>query len=180
MKHIIIDLEATCWSPGTVQYQQEIIELGACRVNAYMEIETTFSKLIRPVKQPRLSHYCKQLTGLRQEEIEKAKTFDVVLDQFIDWCDMGDESVVLYSWGAKDYELLVSDCLLHRIGLDWLDAHVDLKSRFARIKGLPKPYGLDKALSAEGWEFEGDRHRALPDALNLSRLFVRYFEEWNR
>jgi inhibitor of KinA sporulation pathway (predicted exonuclease) len=180
MNYIILDLEATCWNPDSYQYQPEIIEIGACWINSYMEMKKTFSKLVRPVFQPNLSLYCKQLTGISQEDLDKSKSFDVVIEQFIDWCDISDSDTTMFAWGAKDYQMLTTDCIAHKIELDWLNALVDLKSQFAKIKGLPKPIGLDKALLLEGIEFEGSRHRALPDAINLSKLFVKYFEEWEK
>ncbi len=180
MNYIILDLEATCWNPESVQYPQEIIEIGACCINSYLEVRGTFSRIIKPVFQPNLSLYCKQLTGISQEDVDKSKTFDLVLQQFLDWCDDTDNGVSIYTWGAKDKQLLISDCNAHKIDMDWMNDHVDLKSQFARIKNLPKPIGLDKALTAEGIDFEGSRHRALPDAINLSKLFIKYFEEWEK
>jgi 3'-5' exoribonuclease 1 len=180
MNYIILDLEATCWNPESVQYQQEIIEIGACKINSYLEIEKSFSRIVKPVFQPSLSLYCKQLTGITQEDVNKAKKFDIVFEQFLDWCDDADNGITLYTWGNKDYQFLVADCTAHKIDMDWMSSCIDLKSQFARIKGLPKPIGLTKALTAEGYDFEGSRHRALPDAINLSKLFIRYFEEWEK
>lgn len=180
MNYIILDLEATCWSPEHMQYPQEIIEIGACNVNSFMEVTKTFSRIVRPVFNPSLSLYCQQLTGIKQEDVDKSKSFDVVIEQFIEWCDLNEESISIYTWGAKDYQFIQNDCMSHKIEMDWLYAHVDLKSQFAKIKELPKPIGLEKALLAEGIEFEGSRHRALPDAINLSKLFIRYFEEWEK
>jgi len=180
MNYIIVDLEATCWSPENVQHPQEIIEIGACFVNPYMELEKSFSKIVRPVLHPTLSMYCKKLTGLTQADIDKAKTFNIVMEQFLDWCDFEQDPVSIYTWGAKDHQLFLKDCTIHKIGMDWLHIHYDLKAKFARMKGLPKAISLDKALRSESIEFEGGRHRALPDALNLSRLFVKYFEDWHK
>jgi 3'-5' exoribonuclease 1 len=180
MGYIILDLEATCWSPESMQFESEIIEIGACQVNSFMELTTTFSKLVKTVINPGLSLYCQQLTGIRQEEVDKSKTFDLVLQEFIEWCNPESEPICIYTWGSKDYQFIYNDCQSYNIDLNWLYAHVDLKSQFAKIKQLPKPIGLDKALVGEGLEFEGERHRALPDAINLARLFIRYFEEWKK
>lgn len=180
MSFIIIDLEATCWNPESVQYQQEIIEIGACWIDSYLDIKKTFSKIVKPALQPNLSLYCKQLTGIQQQEIDKSKPFGFVFDQFMEWCEDDNHGINVYTWGLKDLQLLNSDCRSHRISMDWLLNHVDLKSQFARIKGYSKPVGLMKALEVEGFEFEGNHHRALPDAINLAKLFVRYFDEWEK
>lgn len=46
MNYFIIDLEATCWGADNVQHKQEIIEIGACYINSYMEVEKHFPKLL--------------------------------------------------------------------------------------------------------------------------------------
>ncbi len=38
--------------------------------------------------------------------------------------------------------------------------------------------GLDKVLKTNGFEFEGQHHRALPDSLNLAKLVSKYVDEW--
>ena len=57
-------------------------------------------------------------------------TFDIVIEQFIDWCDDSDNSIHLYTWGAKDYQFLIADCNAHKIEMDWMNEYIDLKSGF--------------------------------------------------
>ncbi len=85
MKFLIFDLEATCWESHVSHlYQQEIIEIGACIMNQYGEIESTFSSLVKPNIHKFLSPYCKNLTQINQEEINKAKRFPEVIDRYLD------------------------------------------------------------------------------------------------
>lgn len=46
MNYIIVDLEATCWQTKAVD-QNEIIEIGAIKVNRNFEIESEFSHLLQ-------------------------------------------------------------------------------------------------------------------------------------
>lgn len=180
MYSIILDLEATCWNETMQNREQEIIEIGACLVDPYGKIENTFSRLIRPQKYPFLSAYCKQLTGIEQNELDRAKKFEIVFDEFLNWCEYDEGNPLsIFAWGKTDLLLLTKACEISNVEMDWLEDFIDMKSVYAKIKGLPKLVGLDKALTFENFEFEGNRHRALPDALNLAKIFVKYFEEFN-
>lgn len=180
MEYIIFDLEATCWEGNTMGRTQEIIEIGAIKLDAYGTQQDTFQRFVRPVMDPGLSVYCRKLTGIRQDQVDAAKPFPAVIKQFIDWIHMNDSAYLLCSWGSKDHQLLEEACLRDRIEDDWLDNYIDLKSEYHRIRGLQKKIGLKRTLSKEGLEFEGDHHRALDDARNLTVLFIRYFDMWVR
>ncbi len=180
MRYVVFDLEATCWDNTGIARKQEIIEIGACLINPFLEVEKKFVSLVKPVIHPLLSGYCKQLTGIQQFEIEKAKSFHSVMDHFLDWAEWDEEEgLYLYAWGSKDIQLLREACLQHKVDDDWIQEFTDLKSSYTRLKQLPKAVGLDRALFMEGIDFEGERHRALPDALNLAKLFVRYIDDWD-
>ncbi|MDQ3142041.1 MAG: exonuclease domain-containing protein [Bacteroidota bacterium] len=178
MRYIIFDLEATCWKNSFSNGAQEIIEIGACKLNGFGEVASKFSSFVRPQKNPSLSLYCRNLTNITQEQIDKAPSFSNALHSFLDWMDMDGNDYCLCSWGAKDYKFFESDCEAFSLSMDWLQHFVDLKSQYIDFKLNGRKLGLDKALEKEGIEFEGSRHRALSDALNLSKLFVRYLDEW--
>ncbi|MCC6754446.1 MAG: exonuclease domain-containing protein [Saprospiraceae bacterium] len=179
MGFVILDLEATCWKPDLSGREQEVIEMGACIVSPLCEIASRFSKLIKPEKFPLLSAYCINLTGISQEEINRSRTFDVAWLEFLDWIELHVDDVTgIYCWGKFDREILLDSCYKYGVPADILHSYTDLKQTYACIKDLPKQVGLDRALAMEGIAFEGNRHRALPDAYNLSKLFVKYFDEF--
>lgn len=178
MNFIIFDLEATCWEGGPKENTQEIIEIGALVVNRFGEILGRFSKLIRPVLNPVLSIYCRQLTHIDQIEINRSETFPLIIEDFIEWAGIETEEYLLCSWGGKDKTLLIQDCQLHEIDDSWVEPHINLKSQYHDIKRLRKQRGLKHTIEAEGFEFTGDHHRALSDAENLAKIFVKYLDEW--
>ncbi|MFN8888672.1 MAG: exonuclease domain-containing protein, partial [Cyclobacteriaceae bacterium] len=75
MNYIIFDLEATCWE-GFDKSQNETIEIGALKVNDNREIVSEFSSFIKPLKNPILSDFCKQLTSIQQEDVDQAQHFN--------------------------------------------------------------------------------------------------------
>jgi len=176
---IVYDIEATCWEgrpPGMVQ---ETIEIGAYRLDRLGDITGSFSRLIKPIIHPQLSLFCQRLTGISQVDINKARRFPEVIDDFKDWAGVYDgEEVVLASWGRFDTKQLGKDCRLHREGDDWLDLSIDLKEQYRKIRGLPKARGLRSAVKHEGFEWVGNQHQALDDAQNTVQLFRKFLDEW--
>ena len=179
MNYIIYDLEATCWPHRPEDRRQETIEIGAVRVNRYGEATGTFSRFVRPVVHPMLSPFCKELTSIDQPQVNRAEEFPEVIEDFQDWIGLFDgEDYVLCSWGGFDKKMFIRDCQLHDLEDDWVDPHVNLKQQYRRLKNLRKPQGLHKTVEREGFEFEGIHHRAISDAVNLAKVFVKYMEEW--
>ena len=181
MEHIIFDLEATCWEGNILGRIQEIIEIGALHIDAYGDVGSTFQKFVRPVHDPVLSPYCRNLTGISQDSVQTARTFASVGKEFMHW--IGDQTQGDYqmcSWGDKDHTLLVRACSEVSLDHDWIEPYMDLKAEYHRIYNIYPKIGLRKALLREGVEFDGNHHRALDDARNLTTLFLKHFDVWTR
>ncbi len=178
MNYIILDLEATCWRGKPPRGINEIIEIGAVKVNEYGEVKGLFSKLIKPVVNPVLSGFCKKLTGISQEQVNIADNFIKVMDEFHDFIGYGFEDYRLYSWGNNDRSFFRTNCILHNLEDDWLDPFIDMHKKYISINGNRKKSGLKHIVESEGFEFEGDQHSAYIDAYNLSKIFIKYIDEW--
>ncbi len=182
MNFIIYDLEATCWQTATERERrtQEIIEIGALKINEYGELLSRFESFVRPVIHPQLSSFCTKLTGISQIEVNRAETFPTVINEFQDWigCFDDDEEYLLCSWGFFDQRILSKNCSLHDIENDWTKEHISLKHQYPRIKGIAYSIGLKSAVEKEGFEFEGAHHRGIDDAINLAKIFLKYMNQW--
>lgn len=178
MNFIVFDLEATCWDGAPDHMVQEIIEIGALKLNRFGEEEGRFSMLIRPILNPVLSTYCKNLTTIDQIEINRANTFPVVIDAFLDWVEADDDEYVLCSWGGKDKLLLLQDCQLHHYEDDWVEDHLNVRKQYHELKKLRRRRSLKHSIEVEGFEFTGQQHRALADAENLAKIFFKYLDLW--
>lgn len=157
---------------------QETIEIGAVALDAYGKQTGTFSQLIKPILHPRMSHFCKNLTGIEQEELNRAKNFRRVINSFQDWIDVHSEEYLLASWGDFDRAQLLADCQLHRQDDYWLDQHIDLRQQYQEIRKLPKKRGLKAAVKHEGFSWEGTQHEALVDAENTTKVFQAMIDMW--
>lgn len=178
MNFIIYDLEATCWRGRPPQKIQETIEIGALLVNDYGEVEDVFSRFVRPIVSPNLSAFCEELTSIRQEDIDRAETFDRVIDDFFEWGRIDEEDYVLCSWGSFDKKMFIQDCELHDLDPEWARTHINLKRQYQGIRRSRKPFGLRRAVESEGFEFTGTHHRAIADAENLTKIFTKYLDMW--
>ncbi|XP_050657844.1 3'-5' exoribonuclease 1 isoform X2 [Macaca nemestrina] len=82
----IIDFEATCEEGNPPEFVHEIIEFPVVLLNTHtLEIEDTFQQYVRPEINTQLSDFCISLTGITQDQVDRADTFPQVLKKVIDW-----------------------------------------------------------------------------------------------
>jgi len=165
---ILVDLESTCDTGGRMAVNEmELIEIGAVKVRLEDgEILSTFRSFVRPLNHPKLSEFCKQLTGIRQREIDDAEPFSHVLNEFQSW--LNHPFWTWASWGDFDRTLLHRE--LERVGEDSLFAdHLNLKALAKDAWSLNKT-GLKEVLHQHGLLLIGTHHRALDDARSMAQL----------
>jgi len=172
MKYIILDLEATCDDKS--QIQNEIIEIGAIKLNGHLEKIDEFQSFIRPIVNPILTPFCKNLTTIEQSDVDSAADFPEVLSKFQKWIG---EDYVLGSWGFYDKNQFEKDCIFWKLDTKWLKNHISIKHQYQTIKGDKKGLGVGRALKVEGFKFDGTPHRGIDDARNISKIFVKYFNQ---
>lgn len=178
VRFIVYDLEATCWMGRPPKGITEVIEIGAYKLNEYGEVIDIFSKFVKPIVNPHLSGFCKKLTSIKQENVDRADKFPKVASEFIDFCEVDVSDYVLCSWGPADKRLLKGDCDLHKMESDWLESHINIKKQYHRYKGDKIERGLKAITKKEGFEFTGIHHRAIADAENLAKIVAKYVDEW--
>ncbi|CAJ1029422.1 Exonuclease, putative [Leishmania lindenbergi] len=84
--HVLVcDFEATCAS-GSVHYPHEIIEFPVVVLDtATLRIVAEFHRYVRPLRNPKLTAFCTELTGITQEMVDLADPLPTVVAQFQDW-----------------------------------------------------------------------------------------------
>lgn len=177
MNYIILDLEASCWKNRSIKKQNEIIEIGAVKVNASGHIVSEFNAFVKPKLHPILSDFCTELTSITQAQIDSAETFPNVISKFIHWINT-DSDYLLCSWGFYDKKQFQSDCKLYKLESDWANHHISLKHQYATITNLKRPIGMGSALKKEKLPLDGTHHRGIDDARNISKLFRKHWGKW--
>jgi inhibitor of KinA sporulation pathway (predicted exonuclease) len=172
--YIIFDLEATC--DDKVKIENEIIEIGALKIDKDLNIVEEFQRFVKPIKNPILTEFCKDLTKIKQSDVDNANTFDIVCNEFMKF--IGDD-YLLCSWGFYDKSQLTKDCILHGIQSAWVNEHISLKHQHGAMFNLGKGVGVTQALRMGGMEFEGTLHRGIDDAKNITKIFKTYYKKWD-
>jgi 3'-5' exoribonuclease 1 len=167
----VVDVEATCWKKGVFSRQKETIEIGAVQVLLHRAPSSwpEFQTFVRPRRYPRLSSFCRELTGITQENVDAAPTFPEALRLFLDWLQPL-EQVVLATWSPFDLWQLDLDLEAH--GLAALAIPVlDVKKLAARIVGSKSLEETARELAPDGVSTPG--HRAVADARRTARILNR-------
>lgn len=172
---IVFDLEATCEDRAiSNQFDNETIEIGAVKVQNGVIVDE-FQAFIRPVRTSTLTNFCKELTSIKQEDVDTADGFKTVMESFEAWAEQDGGEVEYLSWGFYDRKQLEKDAKHHGIEVLATKNHRSLKHEHQTIKGLKRPVGVQKALTLEKLTFEGTHHRGIDDARNIARIFIKAF-----
>ncbi len=168
--YLIIDFEATCADDGSLPAaEMEIIEIGAVMQNAQtLELDGEFQTFIKPVRHPRLTPFCTQLTTITQSQVDNAPDFPEAFSEFHAWVQEFPRSLFC-SWGNYDRNQLQQDCAQHDIEYPFT-GHMNIKAEFSSAIGSRKRFGLGDALRQLGLTFEGQAHRGIDDARNIARI----------
>ena len=168
-KWLIVDIEATCEQGGLPLVEMEIIEIGAVIVTAGKMVDE-YQTFIRPERQPVLSTFCRDLTGIAQHEVDGAPWFPEAMKRFGEWVAPHD-CAGWGSWGDYDRLHIEQECTVYPVTnpLSTLP-HRNLKQEFAAAMKLDRAVGMSQALEIAGLKLEGSHHRALDDVRNIARL----------
>jgi inhibitor of KinA sporulation pathway (predicted exonuclease) len=169
--YLIIDLEATCCDAGTIpRAETEMIEIGAVVADGRMlEIVDEFVTFIRPVKHPRLTPFCTELTSITQEQVDAAPRFFEAMERLVKWVERR-PGLLFCSWGDYDRNQFARECQRNGVAYPLGDEHLNLKKQFSERQGLRRRFGMAAALRKAGLPLTGTHHRGIDDARNIARL----------
>ena len=170
---IIFDTEYTSWEgaqertwsgPGEFK---EIVQICAIKIETEDFTELDSLKIyIKPVKNPILSEYFKNLTGISQEIVDKEGIgYLEALNKFKDWC--GD--IKVYSWGG-DAKVMEENAKLLNIDFPFAtDKHGDIRDIFEKSGIEVSKFMSSTIPTAFGAKSEQIGHDALNDARSIAQ-----------
>ncbi len=177
MEFVILDLEWNgAYSRKLKGFINEIIEFGAVRVDAQLNILDTFEALIRPQVGKKISGKVKSLTSITNEDLEGGLQFMQAVSRFCAW---GRDAVVM-TWGTSDILALIENCR-YFCGSDripFLGRYADLQAYCEAMLSYDrtKQMGLSTAAGLLSIDEGGfDHHRALGDSLLALRCFQKLY-----
>lgn len=176
-QYIIFDLE---WNYVTDEHKlSEIIDIGAAKVSmtdgGLLQVVDTFHSYVKPTFSPYIAKEIRRITQVTSELLAGESPFPEVLGRFLDW--IGPDEYFLCSWGPDHY-VLIENCHLHNLQVDWLKNFNDIQIEYMRGLQLPpgQQVGLMTALQTAQIPFVGQPHRAVDDAVNTAKLFIQVFD----
>lgn len=180
MQYIVIDLEWNgSYSKKAHGYFNEIIEVGAVRVNEKVRIVDTFHATIKPVVSKKLSTIVTDLTNITAEELEDGTTFTAMMRQLARW--IGNEPAAILTWSTTDLLVLMENCryFTGRQEIPFLRHYMDFQMYAQQRMGVEtsQQLGLAKAGEMLGIpEDDMSLHRALDDSKLTAAILQRVYE----
>jgi inhibitor of KinA sporulation pathway (predicted exonuclease) len=156
----------------------EIIEIGAVKLDEKFNVIDTFSSLVRVQIGKKLRGSVKRLTNITNEDLNSGTQFTQIFAEFGCWVGSGD--TIMLTWGDGDIRVLI-DNYRYINGIEtimFLSSYADLQKLFQNVyKTSPsKQIGLSNA--AQLAEIDCEKyatHRGLDDSLISAEIFVKCF-----
>lgn len=169
-----IDLEATCWD-SDMGDQPEVIEIGHCWLFNDGRIIREPRLFVRPTINPTLSDYCKNLTGITQEQVNTARPLNEVLATLSQ--KLGPQNHPCAAFGNYDLKQLIEESA--RKGFHYIHnpTYINVKAVHAFMTKARKGVGLKKAVQECGLVFDGVNHNGSDDAFMAAQV-LKYHFKW--
>ena len=172
---VVFDTEFTTWQGAMERNwsgageKREIIQIGALLLDGSFREIARFERLVKPVFNPELSDYCVNLTGIKQERLEKEGVgFATALLEFREF--VGPRTA--WSYG-RDCDVLAENCDWRGIRLG-LDRFGDIRDIVAATGCNPRDWTSGTLHALAGKPRPGDReHDACDDCLSIA-AFLRW------
>ena len=180
MNYIIMDLEwNNSFNKATQKFMNEIIEIGAVKLDENLVEISTFSELVKPVISKKLRSRIKNLTNITNEDVRAGKSFSEVIDEFEKW--VGYDAVVL-SWGDTDLRTLLANYkwFLKEESIGFINKYADLQRYCQCFINMENIQQAGLSYAAQCLEIDPDsfpHHRALDDSLLSAECFKRVYNK---
>jgi len=173
----IIDLSLI---PGNLikknKYPQEIIQIGAVKLDENLNIIEPFNRLVKPSIYGHISPFITELTGLTQETLNAGSHFSQVYSEFIQFSKKSES--VLCVWGMTDLKELYRNAIYHRLDEKLLPKkYINIQPYTSVYLGQSKKklLSLSYCVQALGIEISFPFHDALYDAIYTAELFKKVY-----
>ena len=173
---IVLDLE---WNQRYGRQQgfctslaQEIVEIGAVKLDASLRIAGQFQASVRPVVCPVMHRHVRRLTGISDADCRDGWPFREAGEALMAFCG---EDFILCTWGPDDYPVLRRNLAYWMLSQQWLPDPVDAQRMYSLLQctGKIRQVSLEDAMEALELPLELPSHRALHDAYHTAQVVRR-------
>ena len=179
MQFIVMDLEwNNTYAKKANGYINEIIEIGAVKLDEDLETVDTFSCIIRSQIGKKLRGTVKRLTHLTNADINAGMPFTKAFSMFRKW--IGSEQTVILTWGDGDIRVLLDNFkYLNGIKvIPFLNVYCDLQKSFQKINNSSKGQQTGLLTAAEMVGIDPEmyiHHRALGDSMLTAEILKKIY-----
>jgi DNA polymerase III epsilon subunit-like protein len=157
-----------------IDLDNEIIEIGAIKLDNYMKPLKEFKAYIKPSVIPVLNPKISEITNITEENLEKGLSFQAGMDKLSEIIDDGD---IICSWAKDDIIEIINNAIYYKYeNLNWLKNYLDLQEYSTKILAKKKSLSLKNALEELKIKVDNNKlHDALNDAVYTSEVFKRIY-----
>ena len=181
MNYIILDLEwNNTYCKKKKGFLNEIIEIGAVKLDEDLRIVDTFSVFIKAQLGKKLHTRVKELTNITNDDISHGTPFSQAMSNFRKW--VSNKENIILTWGDTDIRVLIENFrYFNGISfIPFLSNYVNLQKYAQAFMNVPKAeqIGLSAAAEKLGIDIESySLHRALDDSKLTADLFKKIFNK---
>jgi inhibitor of KinA sporulation pathway (predicted exonuclease) len=181
----VLDFEATCCENDELfkKCEMEIIEFPSILLklqNDDIQHISTFHEYVRPVMHPQLGDFCKNLTKIKQETVDKADILENVYARHYKWLmeNIQDNDVFFVTGGEWDLRIqLPRECKIKNITVhDVYKKFLDIKDPYEDIHPNGN-CGMMGMLEKLGIPHVGVHHSGIDDSRNISNIFIHIMKK---
>ena len=159
------------------ELDNEIIEIGAIKLDNYMKPLNEFKAYIKPSAIPVLNPKISEITSITEKDLESGLSFQEGIEKLSELIDEGD---VICSWAKDDIIEIINNAVYYKYeNLDWLKNYLDLQEYSTKILGKKKSLSLKNALEDLKIKVDNSKlHDALNDSIYTAEVFKRIYNSW--
>ena len=152
----------------------EIIELGAIKVDMYMKPLKKLKVYIKPSVIPVINPKILEITNIEKEQLENGVSFEEGLDKLKAMVDKGD---ILCSWAKDDIVEIIKNANHHGYkDLGWIENYLDIQEYATKILGKKNILSLKNALQQLKISYDENKlHDALNDSIYTLNVFKNIY-----
>ena len=179
-----LDFEATCDEIKELN-NHEIIEFPSVLYHwdtsdNKFELVDEFQQYVKPKHNPTLSAFCKNLTGITQEQVDEGGDFLDVFQNHYNWLKskipygaLASHTLMVTCGNWDLLTMLPKDCRRHWVANypKIYQKFINIKTIYQRVLNTPKQYGLGRMIEYTGLTFVGRAHSGIVDSRNMVTLF---------
>ena len=174
--HIVLDFEMNPTDKNMYGLRNEIIEIGAVKLNQDLQIVDRFCCYVKQQYSYQVTPYIYHLIGIHPTQTMCADSFELSIKKLSDWIGCSD-GVRIYSWSDNDLHQLTEECQVKNVDFPvnmrrWLDLQ-KVYPRFMGIATHRRPLALREAVKYAGLTIDKNKvHDALYDSEVTAELLV--------